>query len=126
MLTGTYCTQAVRNRHTRDKQQVIPATCLMCGSDVEDLANLLLECPALHKVRSRHIGAIRDIVTTKAGGVEWLELYERKDRLLRLIVDCSALVDLQLDPRTCEEIETASRLLCYAIHCGRSQLVDVA
>ena len=122
MLTGTYCTQVMRNVYSRGKT---PPTCLLCWSADEDLYHLLLDCPALHDARCRYLPELREIVESHYGCTRWVELCNNRDVLLQLIVDCSSLTKVIKDRKVRDDIERSSRCLCHSIHCARSRLLGM-
>jgi hypothetical protein len=122
LVTGTYCTQAVRSLHSEGK---VASTCLLCCSSEEDLFHLLLECPALHQVRARYLPMIQQLVSSYISQEEWENLCQDSGSLLQLVLDCSKMPRIARNGKMMEEIVSTTRIMCHQLHCRRSRMMIV-
>ena len=86
MLTGTYMLQSTS--HTFSKANV-SATCKCCGLYDEDLAHMLLECPAFIHQRKPIYSQFKTKVINCIGAQHWRELFNNRDGLVKLVLNCS-------------------------------------
>ena len=55
----------------------------------EDLAHMLLECPAFIHQRKPLYSEIKTQVINCIGAHKWRELFNSRDKLVKLLLDCS-------------------------------------
>jgi hypothetical protein len=121
LLTGTYPTQERLSKWSDGK---VPALCPLCKSADETVSHFLLSCPATHGTRSRQLPHIITEASTRLNRVEWKDLYEDPDSLVRLVLDCTWYIGAGiLNESLLSTFEYHSRRLCYELHCARAHLL---
>ena len=90
MLTGTYLLQSYRNKFNNSES----AICKCCGTEIEDIIHVLLECPALFYERKGYFEEIRALIVKCIGAEAWQSTFNTKDKLVSLILDFSSFVCL--------------------------------
>ena len=75
MLTGTYILQSTSHKFSR---ATVSATCKCCGLYDEDLAHMLLECPAFIHQRKPLYSEIKTQVINCIGAQKWRELCKKQ------------------------------------------------
>ena len=117
MLTGTYMLQSTSHKF---KKATVSATCKCCGLYVEDLAHMLLECPAFIQQRKPLYVSIKNQVINCIGVLKWRELFDNRDSLVKLILDCSRYPIIKKKSEY-KNILKETTELCYKIHSARIQ-----
>ena len=84
IVTGTYILQT--NRHSFNQNKEDPL-CLLCKGANETIAHFLLDCTTLEITRQRILKEIKHILRNCG-----LDL-NNSETLLRLLIDCSAVID---------------------------------
>ena len=112
IVTGTYILQT--NRHSFNQNQVDPL-CLLCKGANETIAHFLLDCATLEITRQRILKDIKHIHSNCG-----LDL-NNSETLLRLLIDCFAVID----SKTVSEVIFHIRRLCYALHIERFRRLSV-
>ena len=112
MLTGTYMLQSTSHKF---KKVTVSATCKCCGLYVEDLAHMLLECPAFIQQRKPLYVSIKNQVINCIGVLKWRELFDNRDSLVKLILDCSRYPIIKTKSEY-KNILKETTNLCYKIH----------
>ena len=115
MLTGTYILQSTSHKFSR---ATVSATCKCCGLYEEDLAHMLLECPAFIHQRKPLYLEIKTLVINCIGAQKWRELFNSRDNLVKLLLDCSRYSIIK-DKPDYRKILNATTNLCYKIHVTR-------
>ena len=112
MLTGTYLLQTSQHKFSRS---TISAACKCCGLNDEDLPHMLLECPAL-----TFYPRIKKLVTciNNIGIIKWKELFNNRESIIRLILDCSSFTEI-LGKSVQIEIQRISTVMCHRLHLTR-------
>ena len=112
-----FATYAVWTRNvTFDKLSVIPVidTVLVMKS----YHILLLECPALLSQLKLLYPTIKDLVIQNIGLVDWNEIFNSKESIVQLIMDCSIFSEIHEKPVS-TEILRISREICFRLHFTR-------
>ena len=86
MLTGTYLLQSISHKFSG---ATVSATCKCCGLNDEDLAHMLFDCSSLIHQRKPLYSGIKSQVINCIGVHKWRELFNNRDNLVKLILDCS-------------------------------------
>ena len=115
MLTGTYILQSTSHKFSR---ATVSATCKCCGLYEEDLAHMLLECPAFIHQRKPLYSEIKTLVINCIGAQKWRELFNSRDNQVKLLLDCSRYSIIK-DKPDYRKILNATTNLCYKIHVTR-------
>ena len=85
MLTGTRLLQSNSHKFSRAS---VGATCKCCGLDDEDLAHMLFKCsPLIHQRKTLYSGIKSQVICV--GDHNWRELFNNRNNLVKLILDCS-------------------------------------
>ena len=108
MLTGTYILQSTRHKFSRT---AVSATCKCCGLYDEDLAHMLLECSALIRQRKPLYLTIKTKVINCIGIHKWRELFNNRDNLVKLILDCSRYPIIKENPEYRELLNATTNLI---------------
>ena len=117
MLTGTYMLQSTSHKF---KKATVSATCKCGGLYVEDLAHMLLECPAFIQQRKPLYVSIKNQVINCIGVLKWRELFDNRDSLVKLILDCSRYPIIKKKSEYKNLLKETTEL-CYKIHSARIQ-----
>ena len=112
IVTGTYILQT--NRHSFNQNQVDPL-CLLCKGANENITHFLLDCNTFEITRQHILKDIKHILRNCG-----LDL-NNSETLLRLLIDCSAVID----SKTVPEVIFHIRRLCYALHIERYRRLSV-
>ena len=115
MLTGTYMLQSTSHKFSRAN---VSATCKCCGLYDEDLAHMLLECHAFIHQRKPIYSQFKTKVINCIGAQYWRELFNNRDSLVKLILDCSRYSIIKEKPE-CRELLNTSAALIYRLHVTR-------
>jgi hypothetical protein len=124
LLTGTYPTQ---ERLACYSQGTVSSLCLLCRTAPEDVAHMLIHCPATHRYRSKEMRELAQLVSDNTSAATWRKIMGDTDLAVYLLVDSTFLMDaglLPADEALLKVIEWHVRRLCYSIHCGRSHLLE--
>ena len=92
---------------------MVDPTCLLCKSAEETTQHFLLECPELAAKRN----PIIDSLLEACSGV-CKPAYDNVT-LLKLVIDCSALLDINTQSNKLSNVEFQARRLCFALDCER-------
>ena len=115
MPTGTYLLQTSQHKFSRS---TISAACKCCGLNDEDLPHMLLECPALLNQRKLFYPRIKQLVISNIGIIKWKELFNNRESIVRLVLDCSSFTEI-LGKSVQIEIQRISTELCHRLHLTR-------
>ena len=110
LATGTYILQT--NRASFNQNMVDP-TCLLCKSAEETTQHFLLECPELAATRNPIIDSLLEACSGVCNPA-----YDNVT-LLKLVIDCSALLDINTQSNELSNVEFQARRLCFALDCER-------
>ena len=83
---------------------------------------VITSCPVYNEIRKEHFAKIKGTVITAIGFDSCKINFNKKDIICQLVFDCQKLVDTGLLPKIDDliyDIETASKVLCHAIHTRR-------
>ena len=119
MLTGTYMLQTLKSKFN---QSEVDPTCPICRLETETITHVITSCPLYNEIRKEHFVKIKGTVITAIGFNCWKRNFNKKDIICQLVIDCQKLVDTGLLPKIDDliyDIETASQVLCHAIHTRR-------
>ena len=117
IVTGIYIVQSIR---TKFNQYQIDSTCPLCRLEDEDIIHMLLRCSLLHSVRKRPFRILKDYLISKTSAGFWKSIFSTKINIVRLIIDCSQLKELQsVKGIGLLYIERLTRNLGFAIHIER-------
>ena len=119
MLTGTYMLQTLKSKFN---QSEVDPTCPICRLETETITHVITSCPLYNEIRKEHFVKIKANVITAIGSDSWKRNFNKKDIICQLVIDCQKLVDTGLLPKNDDliyDIETASKVLCHAIHTRR-------
>ena len=114
MLTGTYMLQTLKSKFN---QSEVDPTSPICRLETETIAHVITSCSLYNEIRKEHFVKIKGTVITAIGFDSW-----KRNFICQLVIDCQKLVDTGLLPKIDDliyDIETASRVLCHAIHTRR-------
>ena len=84
----------------------VSAACKCCGLYDEDLAHMLLECPAFIHQRKPIYSQFKTKVINCVGAQHWRELFNNRDSLVKLILDCSRYSIIKEKPECRELLNT--------------------
>ena len=115
MLTGTYLLQSNRYRFNNSFENPI---CKCCGLETEDIGHMLLDCPALYQ-RKQKFTQLKNCI----GINQWESAFNTKEKLIRLILDCSSFACLT-EKREFSTIVKATTELCHRLHLTRLQMLS--
>jgi hypothetical protein len=117
LLTGQY-----RLQSSIAKQSTGSPLCQLCQRDDEDLVHFLLHCEMLQTERNEFVERVRMQLAT--AGIDSDICIESDDLCLQLIIDCTKP---HINVPVClqSELETLSRLYCYAIRTKRSVIFAI-
>ena len=99
------------------------ATCKCCGLETEDIVHMLLNCPALYVQRKQYFGHLRSLVVNCIGVKQWESVFNTKEKLIRLILDCSSFACLT-GKKESQAIVKATTELCHRLHHTRLQKLN--
>ena len=91
MLTGTYLLQSNRYKFNNSTENPI---CKCCGLETEDKVHMLLDCPALYSQRKQYFTHLKSLIVNCIGIEQWESAFNTKEKLIRLILDCSSFACL--------------------------------
>ena len=92
---------------------MVDPTCLLCKSAEETTQHFLLECPELAAARNPIIDSLLEACS---GGCN--PAYDNVT-LLKLVIDCSTLLDINTQSNELSNVEFQARRLCFALDCER-------
>ena len=118
MLTITYMLQSASHKFSRAN---VSATCKCCGLYDEDLAHMLLECPAFIHQKKPIYSQFKTKVINCIGAQHWRELFNNRDSLVKLILGCSRYSIIKEKP----ELLNTSADLIYRLHVTRINKVSL-
>lgn len=117
IITGTYIVQSLRSKFN---QYQIDSTCPLCHIEDEDISHMLLRCSVLHSARKEPFQKLKDCIISKTDTNFWRSIFSDKENLVKLIIDCSQLTELQIvKDLDISYIERLSRNLCFSLHTKR-------
>jgi hypothetical protein len=122
MITGTYVLQSSRLKFGRADI----GTCQLCGSGAEDITHMLLLCKSLSHIRDKYLPGIKDMVLSVCPDNQRV-LYD-PGLLTHLILDPShsrIAQEMYLPADQRKRLEVITRNFCYALHLGRSRILNV-
>lgn len=91
MLTGTYLLQSNKYKFNNSTESPI---CKCCALEIEDIVHMLLDCPALYAQRKQYFANLRSLIVNCVGIRQWESTFNTKEKLVRLILDCSSFACL--------------------------------
>ena len=103
-------------------QTEVDPTCPICRLETETMTHVITSCPVYNEIRKEHFVNIKGTVITAIGFDGWKINFNKKDIICQLVIDCQKLVVTGLLPKNDDlihDIETASKVLCHAIHTRR-------
>ena len=121
MLIGAYVLQGTSHKFSRAN---VSATYKCCGLYDEDLAHMLLECPAFIHQRKPIYSHFKNKVINCIGAKYWRDLFNNRDSLVKLILDCSRYSIIKENPE-CSEILNISADLINRLHVTRLNKVSL-
>ena len=89
----------------------VSATCKCCGLYDEDLAHMLLECPAFIHQRKPIFSQFNTKFIYCIGAQHWRGLFNNRDSLVKLILDCSRYSIIKEKPEFRELLNTSADLI---------------
>ena len=92
IVTGTDIVQSLRSKFN---QYQIDPTCPLCYVEDEDITHMILQCSALHPARKDPFQKLNDYIISKTDINFWRSYFSNKENLVKLIIDCSQLTELQ-------------------------------
>ena len=110
LATGTYILQT--NRASFNQNKVDP-TCMLCKNGKESLQHFLLDCSVLSLIRNPIMNSILEACSSLCNPACDI------DTLLKLVTDCSALIDTNIHNHELSNVEFHTRRLCFALDCER-------
>ena len=116
MLTGTYMLQTLKSKFN---QAEVDPTRPICRLETETMTHVITSCPVYNEIRKEHFVKIKGTIITAIGFDSWKRNFNKKDIICQLVIDCQKLVVTGLLPKNDDliyDIETASKVLCHAIH----------
>ena len=97
----------------------VSATCkYCCGLYDEDLSHMLLECPAFIHQRKPIYSQFKTKIFNCIGTQHWRELFNNRDSLVKIILDCSRYSIIKEKPE-CRELLNTNADLIYRHHVTR-------
>ena len=96
----------------------VSATCKCCRLYDEDLAHMLLECPVFLHQRKPIFSQIKNQIINCIGAQHQRELFNDRDSLVKLILDCSRYSIINEKPEYHEILNTSADLI-YRLHITR-------
>jgi hypothetical protein len=121
-MTGTYKLQEHEARYSRNNQYPINPLCMLCNTEPETVVHCLLNCPALHEVRTVFLSAL--VPTLQLHGVSSLE--PTASQLVQLVLDPlhdSLPQCITANKGLCMDLEHLSRNFIYSVHVLRGKLL---
>ena len=105
-------------------QAEVDPTRPICRLETETITHVITSCPLYNEIRKEHFVKIKGTVITAIGFDSWKRNFNKKDIICQLVIDCQKLVVTGLLPKNDDliyvyDIETASKVLCHAIHTRR-------
>ena len=88
----------LQSTNSKFKKATVSATCNCCDLYDEDLAYMLLECPAFIQQRKPMYVLIKNQVINCIGVLKRRELFDNRDSLVKLILDCSRYPIIKRNP----------------------------
>ena len=81
---------------------------------------MLLRCSALHYVRKEPFSILKEYIINRTGAVFWRSVFTNKANIVKLIIDCGQLKELQsVKDLNLFYVEGLSRNLCFILHTER-------
>ena len=120
LMTGRYMLQsncAPQNQHHS-------GTCSFCQQDIETRQHFLTSCQSLNDTRAKAPKALAQVALLYSIHLDCLD----PEELTLLIINCKLYILKVIDtPRTRDltELESATRRLCYDLHCARRRYLSV-
>ena len=116
IVTGTYMVQTLRSKFN---QYQFDSTCPLCQTEDEHIPHMLLLCSALHSLRKEPFSILKEFIISRTGAVFWRSVFTNKDNLVKLIIDCGQLKELQSVKDLDLYVVRLSRTLCFVLHTER-------
>ena len=110
LATGTYILQTYRATFS---QNMVDPTCLLCKSTEETTQHFLVECPELAVTRNPIIDSLLEACCGVCNPAH------DNVTLLKLAIDCCALLDINTQNNELSNAEFQARRLCFALDCKR-------
>ena len=123
LLTRSYILQCNRNKFN---QYEVRATCPLCQLDDEDTLHFLIKCNALYAYRKQYMKELKVIISNTDESI-WRILSNDFNLLANVILEPDILTRrnlLKCNDETISKIENCTRILCYALHCGRLHMTN--
>ena len=120
MLMGTYLLQSNRYKFNNSTENPI---CKCCGLETEDIVHMLLDCPALYSKKKQYFTHLKSLIVNCIGIEQWESAFNTKEKLVRLILDCSSFACLT-EKREFSTIVKATTELCHRLHLTRLQMLN--
>jgi hypothetical protein len=103
------------------------ATCHLCKIEPENREHFLSNCSALSGTCARYLAMLEPLITNISGSDHWQRLVNNKKLLTTLILEPShPVLGLHLTKEKAHNIEHCTRRLCFALHCERSVMLEIA
>ncbi|VDI38179.1 Hypothetical predicted protein [Mytilus galloprovincialis] len=119
LLTGTYYLQS--NKAAFNQNTVDP-TCLLCKGKPETIDHFLMECPALHEIRSPYLQELDNFI----GSIDVCmkcSIHSNITLDTNFILDPSSFICACGCMDFCYTVEYITRKLCFALHGLRSRII---
>ena len=116
---GTCKVQTLRSKFN---QYQIDSTCPLRQIDDEDITHMLLRCSALYLVRKEPFSTciLKEYIISRTSAVFWRSVFTNKDYVVKLIIDCGQLKELQsVKYLALLYVERLSRNACFILHTDR-------
>ena len=105
LATGTYTLQT--NRALFNQKKVDPKY-MLCKNSKESLQHFLLDCSVLASIRNPIMNSILEACSSLCNPACNI------DTLLKLVIDCSALIDYNIHNHELSNVKFHTRILCFA------------
>ena len=109
----SYTHKLLQTNRASFNQNMVDPTCLLCKSAEETTQHFLLECPELAATRNPIIDSLLEACSGVCNPA-----YDNVT-LLKLVIDCSALLDINTQSNELSNVEFQARRLCFALDCER-------
>ncbi|CAG2206444.1 unnamed protein product [Mytilus edulis] len=120
IATGIMILQYQRSRFSKN---CISAICPLCNIEPEDMTHFILKCEKLSSIRNRFMQELKSLlVDCNKPPLLIQELFDDKENLLHLIIDCTSYHFLTYKEQV--RIETLTRGLCYKLYHKRLLLMS--
>jgi hypothetical protein len=96
IITGTFILQIDKHKFTQYSSS-IPATCLLCHKEDEDIIHFLTSCPMLVNVREEPFLNLKEEVIKNTAHGTWHRIFNTKYEISKLIIDCKNFKDIYME-----------------------------